>query len=175
MFQNRSRVRTLGRITRTLAALALAAGLGLLARPVPAVELTPGMSAPLSGTTAAENPDLAGTVVADDLRPFEIRDGTAARFRLRLARSRDRRRAAPRRGRALRRADRALLERERGRRVAHQRAARVPVMGPPLFRSGARAAPDRELWPGRARCERAGTEHPQCRRPGPAEFEAMYY
>jgi len=74
MFQTRSRARIRGRIARVLTSLTLAGGLGLPAGPVAAIEVTPGMSAPLSGTTSAANPDLAGGVVSDGLRPFEIRD-----------------------------------------------------------------------------------------------------
>jgi hypothetical protein len=61
--------------TRSLALVgALALASALMPRPARAVEVNPGEVRALGGTRASANPDLAGTVQADSLRPFEIRD-----------------------------------------------------------------------------------------------------
>jgi hypothetical protein len=43
-----------------------------------AVVVAPGMGSPLTGTTSAANPNLAGTVINDNLIPWSITDGMGA-------------------------------------------------------------------------------------------------
>lgn len=56
----------------------------LTAPQVQAVVLVPGDTVALSGTTAAERPELAGAVIADEIRQFDVTFGAGERLKARV-------------------------------------------------------------------------------------------
>jgi len=63
-------------------ALFVVAALALLSAPAWGVALAPGATVPLSGTTAALRPELAGLVIADTLVPVSFGDGSGGTISL---------------------------------------------------------------------------------------------